>query len=128
MEPYRHNFSFDHYFINSIANPSPNIQLAETTAHRTLASQHNRGHGNHSGRAGTHRDVRIAAAGRNRACDGDRVLVELLPVEQWVELSQPNVKRARISTVCPETGEVLHGMSHLVGREGRRIQGTAGRQ
>ena len=40
----------------------------------------------------------------NRALDGDTVLIELLPVHQWIEMSDQNTLQAKVTTLCPNTG------------------------
>ena len=49
----------------------------------------------------------------NRALDGDTVLIQLLPVHSWIEMSDQNSLQAKITTLCQKTGKVQHGMSHL---------------
>ena len=49
----------------------------------------------------------------NRALDGDTVLIHLLPVHSWIEMSDQNSLQAKITTLCQKTGKVQHGMSHL---------------
>lgn len=36
----------------------------------------------------------------NRALDGDTVLIELLPVHSWVEMSDQNSLKAKVTTLC----------------------------
>ena len=49
----------------------------------------------------------------NRAMDGDNVLIEMMPVHQWIEMSEQNTMNAKITTLCQTTGEVQYGISHL---------------
>ena len=49
----------------------------------------------------------------NRAMDGDNVLIEMMPVHQWIEMTDQNTLSAKITTLCQTTGEVQYGISHL---------------
>jgi hypothetical protein len=42
----------------------------------------------------------------NRTMDGDNVLIEMMPVHQWIEMSDQNTMSAKITTLCQPTGEV----------------------
>ena len=49
----------------------------------------------------------------NRAFDGDTVLIELLPIPQWVDINDQNGMHAKISSINQQTGEVTLGINHL---------------
>ena len=51
----------------------------------------------------------------NRTMDGDQVLIEMMPVHQWIEMSDQNTLSAKITTLCQTTGEVQYGINHLKG-------------
>ena len=51
----------------------------------------------------------------NRTMDGDQVLIEMMPVHQWIEMSDQNILSAKITTLCQTTGEVQYGINHLKG-------------
>ena len=52
----------------------------------------------------------------NRTMDGDNVLIEMMPVHQWIEMSDQNTMSAKITTLCQTTGEVQYGINHLKGQ------------
>ena len=52
----------------------------------------------------------------NRTMDGDQVLIEMMPVHQWIEMSDQNTMTAKITTLCQTTGEVQYGINHLKGQ------------
>ena len=49
----------------------------------------------------------------NRAFDGDKVIIELLPVHSWIEITDQTSIQAKITTLCKTTGKIEYGMNHI---------------
>jgi hypothetical protein len=49
----------------------------------------------------------------NRSMDGDTVVIKMLPVHQWFEMTNQTSHHARITTLCPTTGQKVVGINNI---------------